>query len=93
MKALILIYPDLSKDTDANFDTIGRVLSQLDKEVNERVIAYGSKARSKHVLGHCITRKDLLAIYYLTSHYKHYLYRKRFKLQTDHKAITFMINT
>ena len=44
-------------------------------------------------LGYCITRKKLLAIYYFTLHFKHYLYRKRFRIQTDHKAITFVINT
>jgi transposase InsO family protein len=93
----ILVYPDFQKefilDTDASFDTIGAVLSQLDERGNERVIAYGSHAMSKHELGYCITRKELLAIYYFTQHFKHYLYGKRFKLRTDHKAITFMLTT
>ena len=46
-----------------------------------------------HELGYCITRKELLAIYYFTLHFKHYLYGKRFRVRTDHKAITFMLNT
>ena len=93
----ILAYPDFSKqfilDTDASFDRIGAVLSQKDSSGNEKVIAYGSKAMNAHELGYCITRKELLAIYYFTQHFKHYLYGKRFCIRTDHKAITFMLKT
>ena len=93
----ILAYPDFGKefilDTDASFDTIGAVLSQKDIYGRERVIAYGSHKMNKHELGYCITRKELLAIYYFTQHFKHYLYGKKFLLRTDHKAITFMMTT
>ena len=97
IKTPILAYPDFSKDfildTDASFDTIGAVLSQKDMCGRERVIAYGSHKMNKHELGYCITRKELLAIYYFTQHFKHFLYGKRFLLRTDHKAITFMMTT
>ena len=93
----VLVYPDFKKDfildTDASFDTIGAVLSQVDESGCERVIAYGSHTMNKHELGYCITRKELLAIYYFAQHFKHYLYGKRFLLRTDHKAITFMMTT
>ena len=96
-KTPVLIYPNFQKefilDTDASFDTIGAVLSQLDEQGHERVIAYGSHSMNKHEIGYCITRKELLAIYYFTQHFKHYLYGKKFKLRTDHKAITFMMTT
>jgi len=59
IKAPVLAFPNFSKefilDTDASFDRIGAVLSQID-----RIIAYGSKAMSKHELGYCITREELL---------------------------------
>jgi transposase InsO family protein len=97
VKTPILAYPDFNKDfildTDASFDTIGAVLSQKDEYGRERVIAYGSHKMNKHELGYCITRKELLAIYYFTQHFKHFLYGKRFLLRTDHKAITFMMTT
>ena len=93
----ILRYPDFSQefilDTDASFDTIGAVLSQTDREGRERVIAFGSRSMTKHELGYCITRKELLAVFHFTQHFKHYLYGKRFILRTDHRAITFMLTT
>ena len=97
MKAPILGHPDFKKtfilDTDASFDSIGAVLSQYDENGKEIIIAFGSKAMSKHEIGYCITRKELLSIYYFTQHFKHYLYGKKFILRTDHKAITFMMTT
>ena len=93
----VLGFPDFEKefilDTDASFDTIGAVLSQRDNNGYERVIAYGSHAMNNHEKGYCITRKELLAIYYFCQHFNHYLYGKRFTLRTDHKAITFMLST
>jgi len=93
----ILGFPDVEKefilDTDASFDTIGAVLSQKDRNGHERVIAYGSHSMSNHEKGYCITRKELLAMYYFCQHFNHYLYGKRFSLRTDHKAITFMLKT
>lgn len=96
-EAPILAFPDFRRefilDTDASFDAIGAVLSQEDDQGREKVIAYGSHAMSSFEKGYCITRKELLAIYYFCQHYNHYLYGKRFRLRTDHKAITFMLKT
>ena len=93
----ILAFPDLKRtfilDTDASFEAIGAVLSQKDEQGKERVVAYGSHSMNAHELGYCITRKELLAIYYFCNHFRHYLYGKRFVLRTDHRAITFMLTT
>lgn len=93
----VLGFPNTQKefilDTDASFDTIGAVLSQRNSENEEVVIAYGSHAMSAHEVGYCITRKELLSIYYFCNHFSHYLYGKKFTLRTDHKAITFMLTT
>ena len=74
----ILQFPDISKefilDTDASFESIGAVLSQKDDLGRERVIAYGSHTMNSH----CVTRKELLAIFYFCNHFKHYLYGKQF---------------
>jgi len=68
MSSPVLGFPDFRKefilDTDASFNKIGAVLSQVDDNRHERVIAYGSHAMNNHEKGYCITRKELLAIYY-----------------------------
>ena len=96
-EAPILTFPDFKKefilDTDASFDAIGAVLSQKDDNGREHVIAYGSHAMNNFERGYCITRKELLAIYYFCQHFNHYLYGRQFRLRTDHKAITFMMKT
>ena len=51
-----------------------------------------SHAMNNHEKGYCITRKELLAIYYFCQHFNHYLYGKRFKLRIDHKAIIYAVN-
>jgi len=97
MTTPILAFPDYQKsfilDTDASYDCIGAVLSQLNEEGKEQVVSYGSHSLNKHELGYCVTRKELLAIYYFVNNFKHYLYGKKFVVRTDHKAITFMIKT
>jgi len=96
-KTPILAYPhyemEFILDTDTSFDTIGAVLAQKDAYGMERLITYGSHKMNRHELGYCITRKELLAIYYFTQHFKHFLYGKKFLLRTDHKAITFIMTT
>lgn len=97
MTSPVLSFPDYHKkfilDTDASFDCISAVLSQLDDNGNERVVSYGSHSLNKHELGYCVTRKELLAIFYFVNNFKHYLYGRRFIVRTDHKAITFMVKT
>ena len=55
----ILSYPDFKLpfllDTDASNDAIGAVLSQLDEQGNERVLAYASRLLSKAERNYCVT--------------------------------------
>ena len=46
-------------DTDASFGAIGVVLSQLDDQGHENVIAFASRVLSTHEKGYCVTRKEL----------------------------------
>ena len=78
-------------DTDASFEGIGCVLSQI-QDGQERVIAYGSRKLSKSELGYCITRKELLSVYYFLNHFKHYLMGQHFIVRTDHKALTWLLD-
>lgn len=93
----VLCFPNINQemvlDTDASFSTIGGVLSQIQEDGSERVIAYGSRTLSEHEKGYCVTRKELLALRDYMLHFKHYLYGKKFLARTDHKALLFMSQT
>ena len=78
-------------DTDASFGAIGAVLSQLNDQGQEKVIAFASTVLSTHEKGYCVTRQELLAVHEFMMYFKHYLYGKKFTTRTDPKALlTYM---
>jgi transposase InsO family protein len=95
VSAPILCYPqqdcEFILDTDASNSGIGAVLSQV-QQGEERVVAYGSRRLTKSERRYCVTRKELLAVYYFVKYYRHYLFGRRFKVRTDHKALLWMLN-
>ena len=66
VSAPVLSFPDFPKplvlDTDTSDTGIGAVLSQIQDDGTERVIAYASRVLSKPERRHCATRKELLAV-------------------------------
>ena len=87
-------YPDFTKpfilDTDASNDGIGGVLSQLDKDGREHVVAYGSRLLTKPERNYCVTRKELLAVVTFVTHFDTYLLGHTFTLCTDHGPLTWL---
>lgn len=92
--APILSFPcehgDYILDTDASHDTIGAVLSQI-QDGDEKVICYASHRLTKSEKEYCTTRKELLAVYKYVHQFKHYLHGKKFKVRTDHRALTWLL--
>ncbi|CAC5412640.1 unnamed protein product [Mytilus coruscus] len=78
-------------DTDASDFRICAVLSKIQNE-KEIVKAYSSRTLSKSERNYCTTRKELLALVFFIKQYRHYLYGKKFRARTDHKALKWLFS-
>ena len=58
---------------DASDYGVGGVLSQIQDDGRERVIAYGRRVLSKAERRYCVTRRELLAVVTFTQHFRPYL--------------------
>ena len=96
VSAPILAFPDLGRafilDTDASDTGIGAVLSQVDDNGAEQVVAYASKSLSRAERNYCVTRKELLAVVYFIHNFRPYLLGRTFTLRMDHGSLTWLAN-
>ena len=83
---------EFTLDTDASDNAIGAVLSQKQAGV-ERVVAYASRSLDKREKNYCVTRKELLSIVHFLRFFKQYLLGRRFRVRTDHAALSWLTHT
>eukprot|EP00731_Ephydatia_muelleri_P024875 Em0016g1146a len=79
-------------DTDASDCGIGAVLSQVNSDASECVIAYASRSLSRQEQRYCVTRRELLAVVEFVKHFREYLLGRRFTLRTDHGSLVWLKN-
>ena len=96
VSAPVLAFPDCSRpfilDTDASDSGIGAVLSQVQDDGTERVIAYASRTLSKAERRYCVTRRELLAAVVFIRQFRSYLLGNKFTLRTDHGSLRWLWN-
>ncbi len=79
--------------TDYSKLAIGGILSQEDDNGKEYVIAYASKRCNKHQANYSATDGELFAVREFIRHWRHLLYPQRFRIRTDHQALTWLLNS
>ena len=72
-------------DTDARNFGLGRVLSQIQDNV-ERVIGYCSRALRPSQRKYCTTKREMRAAVSMCIQFRSYLRGAKFTLRTDHKS-------
>jgi hypothetical protein len=91
----ILQYPDFSREfiltTDASNQGLGAVLSQ-GKIGKDLPVAYASRNLNKAEKNYSTSEKELLAIVWGVKHFRPYLYGRKFKIASDHKPLTWIMN-
>ena len=95
-----LAYPDFSQpfihETDASFDGLGAVLSQM-QEGKQVVIGYASrslKPSERNMLNYSSTKLELLALKWaITEKYREYLYGAEFVVFTDNNPMSYLMTS
>jgi len=92
----VLRQPDLSKPfslyTDASGFAIGSVLSQEGDDSKDNPIAYYSRILKGAEIHYGITEKECLSVVASIKHFRDYIQGMRFKVITDHSALTWLKN-
>ena len=75
---------------DASAVGLGCILSNLDEQGRQLLIAYGSKTLKGPELNWTVTEKELFSIFTFVRKFKHYLGGRKFIVQSDHHALKYI---
>ena len=91
----VLVFPDFSKsftvDTDTSAVGLGAVISQVQDDGAEHVVAYARRVLTKAERQYSVTRWELAVIVFL-DHFRQYLLGKPFLLRSDHGSLQWLQN-
>lgn len=91
----LLQYPDFSKPfnltTDASNFALGAVLSQ-GPIGSDKPICYASRTLTDSEINYSTIEKELLAIVWATKYFRSYLFGNKFRIITDHRPLTWVMN-
>ena len=85
-QVLFLFNPSLREIL--SWTQIGAVFSQ-EQDGQGRVVAYGSKMLTKTECNYCNTRRELMAVIYFVTQFKHFLLGCKFLIRTDNSAVRY----
>lgn len=92
--APILIFPDFTKDwivqTDASFQGIAGILSQLGEDQNEHPVYYASRTLTSCERRYSVYELECLAIVFSIKTFKPYIFGHKVILETDHAPLKFL---
>ena len=77
--------------TDASLYAVGAVLYQETSQ-GLQYVSFASKSLSPAQINYSATKRELLAIVFALSKFRHWLYGARFTLFTDHSALIFLLD-
>ena len=78
-------------DADASAYGIGAAISHIFPNGEERPIAFSSRTLSKVERGYAQVEREALGIIYGVKKFHQYLFGKKFKIRTDHTALTTIL--
>ena len=91
----VLIHPDFKKDFILSIDALGYALGAvLEQEGNDRKlhpIGYASKTLTQAEQKYSTTELECYAVIWGVEKFHHYLYGRKFKVVTDHQALTWLM--
>ena len=91
----ILQYPDFANEfvltTSASNRGLVAVMSQ-GLVVKDLPVAYASRSLISAETNYTISEKELHAVIWATKYFRPYLYRRRFKVISDHKPLVWIMN-